>query len=252
MSHRERQPMAMVYLHCPFRITAALAAALTTRVATPRTVLSVVGPAFVADVAEMASSAAGITVAVVVVAGTDCGAVLGLSTTGRLANPTSTSSSSSTRTGVPKPTQTQDGIDPGCNKFVRAKSGDSCWALANGAGIESAQLYKWNTVLGANGEDCGTQIWPDYYYCVGVSGSGPDHNHGGPSIAEADAGGLPVELQEAKTGASCWALANDNGIDVARLYELNPVLGANGETCGTQIWPDYYYCLEVLKLVEQS
>jgi hypothetical protein len=28
-----------------------------------------------------------------------------------------------------------------------------------------------------------------------------------------------------------------------RLFELNPILGENGEKCGTQVWLSYYYCI---------
>ncbi|KAI0206818.1 LysM domain-containing protein [Astrocystis sublimbata] len=165
--------------------------------------------------------------------------------------PTPTTTSSPTPTGTPKPTNTQAGIDPNCNRFVVAKSGDSCSSLASGAGIELAQFYKWNTVLGENGEDCNTQVWADYYYCVGVSTTTTTP----PPTTTTDAP-LPTQTQEgfpssckkyvqAKAGASCLALATENGIDVAQLYELNPVLGPNGEDCATQVWVDYYYCLAI-------
>ena len=42
--------------------------------------------------------------------------------------------------------------------------------LTNDSGISLDQFFDWNPVVGSQGENCGTQIWPDYYYCVGVSG----------------------------------------------------------------------------------
>lgn len=38
------------------------------------------------------------------------------------------------------------------------------------ADITLAQLYSWNPVLGANGENCATDFWAEEGYCVGVSG----------------------------------------------------------------------------------
>ncbi|KAH7317112.1 hypothetical protein B0I35DRAFT_337390, partial [Stachybotrys elegans] len=68
-----------------------------------------------------------------------------------------------------KPSPTQDGFNASCNKWVKAAAGDSCWKLAEDAKIEITQLYKWNTALGAKGENCATIVWPGYYYCIGVS-----------------------------------------------------------------------------------
>ncbi|OAA74234.1 LysM domain-containing protein [Cordyceps fumosorosea ARSEF 2679] len=169
--------------------------------------------------------------------------------------PTSSSSSSSssspppTSTGPPKPSKTQKGIAEDCVKFEEARSGDSCWAIANRAGVELASLYKWNAVLGAAGENCGTQIWPGYFYCVGVSGGGsptPTTTSSGPPLPTQTHDGFPMDCKRyvaAKSGDSCWALANDNGVALDVFYKLNPVLGANGENCGSKIWPGYYYCL---------
>lgn len=152
-----------------------------------------------------------------------------------------------TPTGPPKPTQTQAGISKDCSKFEEAKGGDSCWAIANRAGIELSSLYAWNTGLGATGENCGTQIWPGYFYCVGVAtGPTPTTTPTGPALPTQTQQGFPKDCKKyvaAKSGDSCWALANGNGVTPEKLYELNPVLGSKGENCGTQIWPGYYYCL---------
>lgn len=174
-----------------------------------------------------------------------CIATLGDGTT-----PTPTSPiPSATPTGPSKPTQTQSGIDPNCNAFAQApETGASCWSIANGAGVDLANFYKWNTVLGPNGENCNTQIWPQYYYCVGVattSSTAPTPTSSAPLPARTQAG-FPSNCKkwvEAKDGDSCWAISNANGIDLNVFYTLNPVLGEGGTNCGTQIWPTYFYCL---------
>ena len=167
---------------------------------------------------------------------------------GTTPTPTRPSTSPSVTMPVTKPTQTQSGIDPSCNKFA---SGGSCWEIANNAGIELSQLYKWNTVLGVNGENCSTQIWPGYYYCVGTATRTTSQPPTSTVVAA-----LPTQTQQGfptnckmwmatKSGDTCWSIGNDNGIALEVLYALNPVLGANGENCGTQVWPEYSYCLAV-------
>ncbi|KAF2222117.1 hypothetical protein BDZ85DRAFT_274930 [Elsinoe ampelina] len=163
-----------------------------------------------------------------------------------------TSGSATSGPSSPRPTQTQSGIATDCNKWTEAESGDYCGKLASDARIEPSLFYKWNSVLGSNGENCDTQIWPGYFYCVGVSSPPAD-----PTITSlpSSTAALPKPTQtqsnipancnkfiQAQAGDYCWKLATDNGLETSRFYALNPVLGANGENCDTQIWPGYWYC----------
>lgn len=50
-----------------------------------------------------------------------------------------------------------------------AQSGEWCAIFAERNGISLANLYAWNTVLGAGGENCGNMFWANTYYCIGVS-----------------------------------------------------------------------------------
>ncbi|KAI1458827.1 hypothetical protein F4805DRAFT_114666 [Annulohypoxylon moriforme] len=87
-------------------------------------------------------------------------------------SPSKTSSSSkppSTTTSLPFPTQS--GIIATCNKFNDAKKGDYCSKFASDNNITTQQLYAWNPVLGANGENCDTQFQAGVDYCVGVAAS---------------------------------------------------------------------------------
>ena len=78
--------------------------------------------------------------------------------------PTSTSSSPA----VPSPTQANN-IISSCNKYAKAlDTNDNCADFAKRNGITTANLYSWNAVLGSNGQNCQTQFWAKYYYCVGV------------------------------------------------------------------------------------
>ncbi|OBU01349.2 hypothetical protein VE01_00254 [Pseudogymnoascus verrucosus] len=162
----------------------------------------------------------------------------------------STTSNPPTSTSNPKPTATREGIAANCNKWAIAETGIGCYDMAANAGIELSLFYTWNPILGAAGENCGTEIWLDYYYCTGVSGSttskAPTPTSVTPPKPTNTQAGIPAsctKFYEAKTGDSCWQIADDNGIELSLLYSLNPILGAAGEGCGTQLWPEYSYCI---------
>lgn len=80
--------------------------------------------------------------------------------------PTTTTTSSSPTSTLPYPTQT--GIDPNCNKYAEAMSGDYCSKFAQDNGITTDQLYAWNKALGDNGANCGSAFFAGYDYCVRV------------------------------------------------------------------------------------
>jgi len=159
-----------------------------------------------------------------------------------------------TTSGIAKPTNVQAGQPSDCNKWFEAGDGAGCWSIYTDAGIEASQFYKWNPVLGTSGENCGTQIWPQYSYCIGVSSSSapaPTTTTGsgsGPAKPTATQTGLAANCNkfvQAGDGDGCWKLAHDAGIDLSLFFKWNPVMGAGGENCGTQIWPEYYYCVSV-------
>jgi LysM repeat protein len=167
---------------------------------------------------------------------------------GNTPTPTKSGSTQSV-TGAPKPSQTQAGIATNCNKFEKAVSGDGCQAVASRGGAALGDFYKWNTALGSNGASCSTAIWPDYYYCVGVATAAtsgqPTATSSAPKPTKTQSGFATncKTWVEAKGGDSCWALGNNNGVALEQLYRLNPVLGDNGANCGSQLWPEYFYCL---------
>lgn len=80
---------------------------------------------------------------------------------------TSSSIMTSSTAAIPSPTQ-PGSIVSTCNKYAEAVAGTYCSLFASDNGITTAQLYTWNSVLGANGENCGTAFFAGYYYCVGV------------------------------------------------------------------------------------
>jgi hypothetical protein len=69
----------------------------------------------------------------------------------------------STGGGVPPPAQTQDAVNPSCQKWHVVVEGDGCWAITHTAGIALENFYKWNPGV----EEC-ANLYPDYAVCVGV------------------------------------------------------------------------------------
>ena len=65
------------------------------------------------------------------------------------------------------PSPTQSGIASPCARYAQAHTGDTCASFATANQIAPADLYSRNSALGKNGENCETQFWGGYYYCVG-------------------------------------------------------------------------------------
>ena len=82
---------------------------------------------------------------------------------------TSTTAMATTTSKVVAPGPTQTGISASCNKYATPATGQGCYDFAVAQGITPADLYTWNSVLGASGENCGSSFWFAEYYCVGVS-----------------------------------------------------------------------------------
>ncbi|OBT52616.1 hypothetical protein VE04_06030 [Pseudogymnoascus sp. 24MN13] len=162
---------------------------------------------------------------------------------------TTTTTTTTPPTGVVTPTPIQDGVISTCNKFAKAASGEYCSLFAGNNGITTAQLYLWNTVLGSNRQNCDSSFWADEYYCVGVSGTSPPATTTSTTPVQ-----TPSPIQDgmvancnkfalAPAGSYCSLFADNNSITTAQLYTWNPVLGSNGENCGSSFWANEYYCV---------
>lgn len=159
-------------------------------------------------------------------------------------SPTSTATSTGgtpepTVSGAPEPNQPGNAI-PACVAYEQAAQGDWCSAFADRHGVALEDLYSWNTVLGANGENCSSLFWSGYWYCVAVGPTAaPEPNQAGNAITACYA------YQQAAQGDWCSAFADRYGIALQDLYRWNTVLGSNGENCGSLFWSGYNYCVDV-------
>ncbi|KAF1819303.1 carbohydrate-binding module family 50 protein [Dissoconium aciculare CBS 342.82] len=78
---------------------------------------------------------------------------------------TSTAQSPSPTTsanGVATPTPYQSGMSASCRTFHLVTSGDTCYAIAQAAGISLNDFYGWNPSVGSS---CGS-LWQGYYVCI--------------------------------------------------------------------------------------
>ncbi|KAH6684917.1 hypothetical protein F5X68DRAFT_241940 [Plectosphaerella plurivora] len=92
---------------------------------------------------------------------------------------TTTSVATTTSAGtqpVTTPQPVREGMTPDCVRFYLQQPGDLCWYMASTAGITLEQFYEWNPAVGV---DC-PNLWPDYYYCIGVSGPATTISQGPP------------------------------------------------------------------------
>ncbi|KAK2594660.1 hypothetical protein QQS21_007636 [Conoideocrella luteorostrata] len=78
----------------------------------------------------------------------------------------SASSTSPSSTPISTPSPTREGMTSQCRRFYLMQPGDLCWSMAQSAGVSLAQFVEWNPAVG---QECGN-LWPAYYYCIGVAG----------------------------------------------------------------------------------
>ncbi|KAI1382676.1 uncharacterized protein F4822DRAFT_440959 [Hypoxylon trugodes] len=156
-------------------------------------------------------------------------------------------------TSVTAPGPTQSGIVANCDKYAQTQQGDGCDTFASRNSISNAQLYAWNAVLGSKGENCGSSLWANEWYCVGISAppASPTTSTRSSSTTKVTAPG-PTQTgiadncnkyAEAAVGDTCSGFATKNGITTTQLYAWNTVLGANGENCASSFWGNEYYCV---------
>lgn len=80
----------------------------------------------------------------------------------------STTTTATLPTGpVTTPTPVQPGMVANCISFYLVQPGDGCFDIATTHGISLTQFYAYNPAVG----EC-TNLWPEYYVCVGVSEGG--------------------------------------------------------------------------------
>ncbi|KAI1202455.1 hypothetical protein F5X97DRAFT_319141 [Nemania serpens] len=155
--------------------------------------------------------------------------------------PTQPPPTSTTTTTVGVPTQT--GIIPGCQRWHKAVSGDSCANIVSKYGTFTLQQFvQWNPAVGA---DC-SGLWLGYNYCIGVAGTPTS----APTPTPTGCAGAPEPTQpgavcpckrwhKVQSGNTCDTIQKQYAITAAQFNKWNPQVGAN---CAT-LWLGYNVCV---------
>ncbi|KAI0437595.1 hypothetical protein F4803DRAFT_555865 [Xylaria telfairii] len=144
-----------------------------------------------------------------------------------------------TPTSITAPGPTQSGIVANCDKYAAAVAGDTCSAFATRNSITTTDFWTWNPILGANGENCATNLWSGEYYCVGVAPVPP------PGPTQPGIASNCSKYAAAVAGDTCSAFISRNGVTASKFYQWNPVLGSAGENCSSDLWAGEYYCIGI-------
>ncbi|KAK4130643.1 carbohydrate-binding module family 50 protein, partial [Trichocladium antarcticum] len=92
----------------------------------------------------------------------------------------------------------------------------------------------WNLAVGTACES----LKLDYHVSVGLDMAASPSTQPPDSMVEGC-----KKLYLVKTGDGCWAIANDNDIELRDFYVWNPAV-SNGGECAV-LWPDVYVCVGV-------
>lgn len=144
--------------------------------------------------------------------------------------PTMTSSGSMAA-GTDAPSKTQSGIASDCNSFATATVGDTCIGFAAAHGIQPAQLYAWNAVLGQDGAACSTALWADESYCIGA-GAGGEGSAGASGAATA-----PTESTAMQSSPAAARSAATTSLESTAVQSSPPAAGG-ATLVPTQLLPN--------------
>lgn len=140
-----------------------------------------------------------------------------------------------------------------CNKFDFVDPGTACSTVLSRNGITLAQLYQWNSGVGA---DC-SGMWASVYVCVGVVGqttfSTSTTTTTKPSTTTGNGVATPTPIQPGMNGScdgfhlvssgdSCYGIAQNAGITLDQFYAWNPTVG----TSCSSLWLGYYVCISLI------
>lgn len=167
--------------------------------------------------------------------------------------PTQKPSTTSTTkpTDPSKPNPTQDGLISSCNRFYKAKAGDTCAKIVDAYGTFTvATFIEWNPAVHS---DC-SGLWADTYYCVGIPGTPTTRSTSAKPPTETCNPGAPQPVQPGTichckkwhnvkdSSTTCDAIIKYEKISADNFYRWNPKVG--GKTC-KGLWVGYNVCVGV-------
>lgn len=125
---------------------------------------------------------------------------------------------------------TQPNISKSCNAWHTVVDGDGCWSIEQKYSITHENFILWNPDVS---NDCITNFWPTYSYCVGLGPTGATQ----PNIAK-----NCIAWHTVGDGDGCWSIEQEYGITHENFILWNPDVSSD---CVTNFWPAYSYCVAV-------
>ncbi|KJZ70860.1 hypothetical protein HIM_09725 [Hirsutella minnesotensis 3608] len=156
---------------------------------------------------------------------------------------------------IDPPAATQPGSAANCNRWHVVESGSSCDGVERQYHISHSQFLSWNPAVS---EDCITNFWPKYAYCVGVGEIIPSATrkdvtsttrastetlHGKPPAPTF--AGTPsncITWHVVRSGETCSLIAEFWAIPEDTFFQLNPDVSRD---CTTNFWTGYAYCIKL-------
>ncbi|KAL7929521.1 hypothetical protein V8C35DRAFT_331597 [Trichoderma chlorosporum] len=142
-------------------------------------------------------------------------------------------SSTATKTTSPTvtwstPTPTQSGMVSGCSWFYLVEANDSCYDIAQDAGISLDSLYSMNPEIGTS---CGSLL-SGFYICLGTTGAPKTVTSGTPVAPtpqpiQTGMSSSCTRFYLVQPGDDCADLSKEAGISLSDFESWNTGLGAN-------------------------
>ena len=148
---------------------------------------------------------------------------------------------------VETPLPTQGGLTKDCQLFHQVDSSESCQGILDEYGLFLEDFVSWNPGV----EDDCTNMWADYYVCVGTQKKGSP-SHPTPSRPVSSAAATPTphqpgmikgckEFHYVEKDETCWVIGKMFGITPGQLFKWNPGVGRD---CSA-MWADSWLCVKV-------
>ncbi|KXX73811.1 Muramidase-2 [Madurella mycetomatis] len=146
------------------------------------------------------------------------------------------------------------GTAENCIGWHTVHPGDTCAALESLYGITHAQFLEWNPAVS---NDCISNFWPDYAYCVEVGTVTPTTTSTSSTTSSSSTPGTPIPAPGptvpgttakcnawhlVESGDTCSTIESEYNISHADFLLWNPAVSSD---CLTNFWLETWYCVGI-------